>query len=104
MVDRSFHMHCDSILLFGIILLGLKLSEFIDISKASISHTELVNCVKKSHLPINENLTFMKISIHASLVLVQGTLFFFNLQFFGVVKVIKRQESPKLISYLIYRY
>ena len=89
--------------IFGIILLGLKLSEFIDISKASISHTELVNCVKKSHLPMNENLTFMKISIHASLVLVQGTLFF-NLQFFGVVKVIKRQESPKLISYLIYRY
>ena len=63
--------------IFGIILLGLKLSEFFDISKASISHTELVNCVKKSHLPINENLTFMKISIHASLVLVQGTPFFF---------------------------
>ena len=79
--------------IFGIILLGLKLSEFFDISKASISHTELVNCVKKSHLPINENLTFMKISIHASLVLVQGTIFFQFAVFWGRKSDQKTRES-----------
>ena len=54
--------------------------------------TELVNCLKKSHLPINENLTFMKISI-ASLVLVQGTLYFQFAVFWGRKSDQKTRES-----------